>query len=161
MNVLNIYAFCNIDDISWGTKGDTGAKDLGAAKVREDGTFDVNIPILKEEINQSYLDQLEKIKKPTPKEASKPPTSNEDYYAFIRSMTVLVWMFSNFVLIAVVLETGGFNQLDPGSDDTSRSEIFLTVILWMVAFMALFRFLGSSLYLVQRFFAKFKHSQRR
>ena len=161
VNVLNIYAFCNIDDISWGTKGDTGAKDLGAAKVREDGTFDVNIPILKEEINQSYLDQLEKIKKPTPKEASKPPTSNEDYYAFIRSMTVLVWMFSNFVLIAVVLETGGFNQLDPGSDDTSRSEIFLTVILWMVAFMALFRFLGSSLYLVQRFFAKFKHSQRR
>lgn len=162
VNVLNIYAFCNIDDISWGTKGDTGAKDLGAAKVREDGTFDVNIPILKEEINQSYLDQLEKIKKPTPKEASKPPTSNEDYYAFIRSMTVLIWMFSNFVLIAVVLETGGFNQLDSSSsDDTTRSEVFLTVILWMVAFMALFRFIGSSLYLVQRFFAKFKHSQRR
>lgn len=161
VNVLNIYAFCNIDDISWGTKGDTGASDLGAAKVREDGTFDVNIPILKEEINQSYLNQLEKIKKPYTDTGGNNVTSNEDYYAFIRSMTVLVWMFSNFVIIAVVLETAGVNQLD-GSEDTGpsnlRSVVFLTVILWTVAFMALFRFVGCLLYLIQRFLRKFKRN---
>ncbi|CUM65744.1 chitin synthase I [Priceomyces carsonii] len=162
INVLNIYAFCNIDDISWGTKGDTGATDLGSAKVREDGTFDVNIPILKEEINQSYLNQLEKIKNPVPKSEGKQETSNEDYYAFIRSMTVLVWMISNFLIIALVLETGGFSQFSSSDDiddiKTNRAKIFLTVILWMVAFMALFRFIGCVIYLIQRFGKKFKSS---
>ena len=39
VNILLIYAFCNLHDVSWGTKGDNGAsKDLGAAKkVEKDG----------------------------------------------------------------------------------------------------------------------------
>ncbi|CAH2351718.1 chitin synthase 2 [[Candida] railenensis] len=158
INVLNIYAFCNIDDISWGTKGDTGATDLGVAKVKDDGTFDVQIPIRAEEINQSYLNQLEKIKRPIPPDNGPHKRSNEDYYAFVRSMTVLVWMFSNFVIIALVLETAGINQLSTSTTE-SRSTIFLTVILWTVAFMALFRFIGCVLYLIQRFIGKFKASK--
>ncbi|CAN3356846.1 chitin synthase 2 [Diutina catenulata] len=161
VNVLNIYAFCNIDDVSWGTKGDTGPSDLGSAKVREDGTFDVSIPVRQEEVNQSYLNQLEKIKAPQPKNNEKAPVSNEDYYAFVRSMTVLVWMFSNFVIIAVVLEAAGFDTFDADNNSAGRAKIFLTVILWIVAFMALFRFIGCTLYLIQRLGTKFKGSDRR
>lgn len=163
VNVLNIYAFCNIDDVSWGTKGDTGPKDLGVAKVREDGTFDVTIPVLKEEINQSYLNQLEKIKKPQEDDGNSYKPTNEDYYAFVRSMTVLVWMFSNFLIVALVLETGGFNQFDSNSESEqdSRSAVFLTVILWTVAFMALFRFVGCVTYLIKRFLNKFRSRARR
>lgn len=158
INVLNIYAFCNIHDVSWGTKGDTGAVDLGTAKVRDDGTFDVDIPIHKEEINKSYLNQLEKIRDPYVPPKGKGEESSEDYYAFIRSMTVLIWMFSNFAIIAVVLETGGVDQFSENSDTlkTTRSKIFLTVILWTVAFMALFRFIGCIAYLIGRFIRKFK-----
>ncbi|KAI3406877.2 CHS2 [Candida oxycetoniae] len=163
INVLNIYAFCNIDDISWGTKGDVGGKSLGEAKLREDGTFDVSVPILKEEINQSYLDQLEKIRDPAPPSENEGVTSSEDYFAFIRSMTVLIWMFSNFVIIAVVLETGGFNQFVSDNNQnvtkTTRSEIFLTVILWTVAFMALFRFIGCIYYLFSRLARRMKGSE--
>lgn len=166
INVLNIYAFCNIDDVSWGTKGDVGGKSLGEAKLREDGTFDVSVPILKEEINQSYLNQLEKIRDPAPPPEKHVEVNTEDYYAFIRSMTVLIWMISNFVIIAVVLETGGFNQLDGTADDgtdtttkTTRLEIFLTVILWTVAFMALFRFLGCIYYLISRLGRRMRRSE--
>ncbi|KAG2733275.1 hypothetical protein G9P44_004265 [Scheffersomyces stipitis] len=163
VNVLNIYAFCNIDDISWGTKGDTGGASLGEAKLREDGTFDVSIPILKEEINQSYLNQLEKIKNPWVENDSKQATSNEDYYAFIRSMTVLIWMITNFIIVAIVLETGGFNQFESATglqvEKDKRAKVFLTVVLWMVAFMALFRFIGCVLYLIQRLGRKLKPSE--
>lgn len=159
-NVLTIYAFCNIDDISWGTKGDTGAKDLGEAKVREDGTFDVNIPVLKEEVNQSYLMQLEKIKQPQEDDGGSFTPLNEDYYAFVRSMTVLLWMVSNFVIIAIVLNTGGIDQFSKKKDTLSilndRLKVFLTVILWTVAFMALFRFIGCTTYLVQRSLRKLR-----
>lgn len=164
VNVLNIYAFCNIDDVSWGTKGDTGAKDLGVIKVREDGKFSV-IAISEAEINQSYLNQLEKIKVPQPPPEKKVAQSNEDYYAYVRSMTVLVWMFTNFIIIAVVLETGGvadlLNSDNLDLNQNLRAEVFLTVILWLVAFMALFRFIGCTLYLFQRIGTLFKGSDRR
>lgn len=164
INVLNIYAFCNIDDISWGTKGDTGAKELGVVKVTEDGYFDVDISILQEQINQSYLNQLEKIKEPEKTDGGGGEGTNEDYYAFIRSMTVLVWMFSNFVVIALVLETGGFNQFETDTglarSKKSRATTYLSVILWTVAFMALFRFIGCVLYLIQRFFSSFRGSDK-
>ncbi|SGZ56013.1 CIC11C00000004508 [Sungouiella intermedia] len=156
VNVLNIYAFCNIDDISWGTKGDTGAKDLGVVKRLEDGNFKTDLPVLQEEINQSYLDQLNKIKKPIEDTGSGYEPSHEDYYAFIRSMTVLIWMFTNGIVVALVLETGGFNQLSNSTNTTTRSEVFLTVILWTVAFMALFRFIGCITYLIRRFLASFR-----
>ncbi|CAN3366124.1 chitin synthase 2 [Diutina catenulata] len=158
VNVLNIYAFCNIDDVSWGTKGDTGAHDLGTAVVKEDGTFAVNIAISAEEINKSYLKELDKIKQPAPPEKGGNVTSNEDYYKYVRSMTVLVWMLTNFIIVAVVLETGGLKDFDEDENGrTARSEIFLTVVLWIVAFMALFRFIGCSLYLLGRMFKRKKH----
>ena len=39
VNILLVYAFCNLHDVSWGTKGDNGSnKDLGSAKkVEKDG----------------------------------------------------------------------------------------------------------------------------
>lgn len=165
VNVLNIYAFCNIDDVSWGTKGDTGAKDLGVIKVREDGKFSV-IAISEAEINQSYLNQLEKIKVPQPPAPKEVPQTNEAYYAYVRSMTVLIWMFTNFIIIAVVLETGGVDDLLNSDENLDlnknlRAKVFLTVILWLVAFMALFRFIGCTLYLFQRIGTFFKGSNRR
>lgn len=81
-------------------------------------------------------------------------------------MTVLIWMISNFVIIAVVLETGGFNQLDGSESDgtdtttkTTRLEVFLTVILWTVAFMALFRFIGCIYYLISRLGRRMRRSE--
>ncbi|RCK66003.1 Chitin synthase 2 [Candida viswanathii] len=163
VNVLNIYAFANIDDVSWGTKGDVGGATLEKVKMREDGTFDVSVPISQEEINQSYLDQLEKIREPAPPPEKVVEINTEDYYAFIRSMTVLIWMVSNFIIIAVVLATGGLNQFvsitNLANEKSERASIFLTVILWTVAFMALFRFIGCVYYLISRLGRKIKRSE--
>lgn len=170
VNVLNIYAFCNLHDISWGTKGAT-AQSLGDAKITEDGKVEfVDAPITTEEINSLYekqMDILAHVPKPKPmmtdemrkmeeaKQKEKDDERTKDYYAFIRSMVVLTWITSNFVIIALVLETGGLNELaGHNTNDTgglsSRSDVFLTVILWIVAFMAAFRLCGTVYYLVSR-----------
>lgn len=178
VNVLNIYAFCNLHDISWGTKGAT-AQSLGDAKVTEDGKVEfVDAPITTEEINELYekqMDILAHVPKPEieteemkrQKESAQKEKDEEktkDYYAFIRSMVVLVWITTNFVIIAIVLETAGVSQLSATYSSTSttgkstddvvnaRSEMFLTVILWIVAFMAAFRLLGTVYYLISRMF---------
>src|ERR1700709_2502663 len=41
INILNVYAFCNTHDITWGTKGDTKPEKLGTASVGKDGKITV------------------------------------------------------------------------------------------------------------------------
>ena len=168
INILNIYAFCNIDDISWGTKGDTGGVKLALAEKGEDGVFrfQFNVSVEPLEINDSYNKQVAKINQPEdkPDSGDTKKTSSEDYYAFVRSMTVLVWMFTNSIIVTAVLNTGGFDYFGKDSssrvDTENRSTIFLTVILWMVAIMALFRFTGCIAYLVTRIKSKVKSPKK-
>lgn len=44
INVLNIYAFANLHDFSWGTKEDRSEEDLGNAPANKDGTVEVELP---------------------------------------------------------------------------------------------------------------------
>lgn len=73
----------------------------------------------------------------------------EDYYKGFRSAVVLFWMFSNLALAAVVLSTAGLERLTPNSG-TQRTTIYLAVVLWSVAGLSLFRFIGAMWFLVVR-----------
>lgn len=76
----------------------------------------------------------------------------EDYYKGFRSAVVLVWMFCNFALCAVVLSAGGLETVQIGKDKpgVQRSTIYMGVVLWSVAGLSLFRFCGAIWFLVVR-----------
>lgn len=106
VNVFNVYAFCNTHDISWGTKGDTGVKhDLGVVSANEDGKVEVDIPVSAQEIDDSYLGELQVLESPLVEEKQEQSDSEKrtNYYATFRSLVVLFWGFMNIALIAVVL----------------------------------------------------------
>lgn len=163
VNILNIYSFCNIHDVSWGTKGAVQAKDLGSAKStgKKDELMMI-VPGVEEELNEKYLSTLDSLRTvpPDPVEPVNNKKKRDDsYYALVRTITVLVWMLSNAILIAIVLEAGGITTLVGKKKNdalTGNSDIFLSIILWTVAVLAAFRFCGSVLFLTFKLFRPLK-----
>ena len=158
INVLNVYAFCNTHDISWGTKGDDKADELPKVDTK-DGKGKTDLPD-EGDLNAQYERELAvfskkhvEVKKP-PNDAQK-AEAQMDYYRWIRSLNVLIWMITNFGLIALVLSTAGLDDLSPAATEeaeTHRANIYMAVILWSVAVLSAFKFIGLLLFLVVRMF---------
>ncbi|ORZ17345.1 chitin synthase 2 [Absidia repens] len=155
-NILNIYAFCNTHDVSWGTKGDTGvATDLGVVKAKKDGgehTVEVEVPVEQKDIDDAYEEACLELTRHVEAEESHrdPKTKQEDYYRAFRTRLVLSWIISNLALVAIITNTAIFEN-GLGNFET-RSSVYLGFILWSVAGLSVIRFCGSCLYLVFRIF---------
>jgi chitin synthase len=84
VNILLIYAFCNLHDVSWGTKGDNGAsKDLGQAKkVEKDGQemAEVALPTKQEDVENLWQQARQELRVPFKEKSEKrsPETKRAD-----------------------------------------------------------------------------------
>ncbi|KZS93873.1 glycosyltransferase family 2 protein [Sistotremastrum niveocremeum HHB9708] len=153
ISVLNVYAFSNVHDVSWGTKGDNKpASDLGSAnaakgKEGDKNTVDAVVPTDPADINAAYDDALHVINtKPEKVEAKvDAKTVEEDYYKSFRTNVLLAWTLSNVSLyLTAATKTGSQKDL---------ASIYMDFILISVAGLAGFRFIGSTTYMIIRLFA--------
>ncbi len=155
INILNVYAFCNTHDITWGTKGDDKAEKLPSATLKPGGKVDVNIPTDDGDLNAQYEAEMRAFASKAPEEKREMSASErqEDYYKGFRSQVVLFWLMCNFGLVAVVLSTAGLDRIDTTSEsDDKRSAIYLAVVLWSVAGLSAFKFIGAMWFLIVRMF---------
>jgi chitin synthase len=152
INILNVYAFCNTHDITWGTKGDDKAEKLPSATMKPGGKVDVNIPTDDGDLNAQYEAEMRKIvsKAPVEKRTFTPSEIQEDYYKSFRSWVVIFWLVCNFGLVATVLSTAGLERVS--TDEDKKSTIYLAVVLWSVAGLSAFKFLGAMWFLIVRMF---------
>ena len=137
---LQVYAFCNAHDVTWGTKGDNIiSTDLGAAvSGGKDNSVELEMPSEQLDIDSGYDEALRNLRDRI--EVAKPPVPEqqlqEDYYRAVRTYMVVVWLMSNAILGMSVSEAyGGIHVKD---------NLYLKFILWSVAALALFRAVGSS-----------------
>ena len=98
------------------------------------------------------------IAQKAPKETRviSPAEKQEDYYKGFRSGVVLAWILTNLLLAALILSTG-LDRLQVGKVDVAtqdgteqRALIYMKVILFSVAALSLFRFIGACWYLAVR-----------
>jgi chitin synthase len=159
LNILNVYAFCNTHDITWGTKGDDKPEKLPAANLKPGGKVDVAIPTDDADLNTQYEQELRTFstKYTAPKRVVTPEQKHEDYYKGFRSAVVLAWMFCNLALAAIVLNAGGMERVTPQGEtsdatEDQRATIYMAVVLYSVAALAAVRFVGACWFLVTRLF---------
>lgn len=171
INVLNIYAFANLHDVTWGTKGAVKGKFLGSVKAKEDGTVQTEIPIHAAEIDANYRMYAHMISKKEVQEETKEKNMDEvkqSYYATVRSIVLILWITTNFAVVSVILNVGGYAEYDAIKKSHkneyshteevvgSRARVYFAIILWVVAFLAAVRAIGCFVFITQKFINRFR-----
>lgn len=102
VNILMMYAMCNLHDVTWGTKGDNGAvKDLGGAKKvkGENGKemLEVELPTAREDVDHLWMAARNALKTKVPEERQHrdAATKQADHDRNSRTNVVLAWVGSN------------------------------------------------------------------
>ncbi|KAI0030789.1 glycosyltransferase family 2 protein [Vararia minispora EC-137] len=159
INILNIYAFANLDDISWGTKEDsTPDTDLGSVFQNFQSQVDVEVFADVADSNALYEEATDNLKHRKPvirggnglTNAEKEQAAKE-YYAGVRTNVLLAWVVSNGLLLAGILGGGQSSETFSGGDMTA-AKTYLTFVLCFVGFTSIIRLLGSTCYLIVRVF---------
>lgn len=133
INVLNVYAFSNVHDVSWGTKGsDKVSEDLGVVKSSGgDGEVTVDVFSEQKDLNAIYSAELQVLATKPPKEVPKVNTEqmHEDYYKNFRTNVLLAWTMTNAALALAILRVGSDGNF-------VVAQTYMAVMLYTVAGLA-------------------------
>ncbi|KAJ8294291.1 Chitin synthase 1 [Rhodotorula toruloides] len=138
-NILNIYAFCNLHDVSWGTKGSDKVDTLPAAQSKKDGEEKVveTHEKVQEDIDLGFKATVLRAVEPFVEEEEVVTPTMDDRNKTFRTRFICVWLFMNACLALAITRLGS----------SARSRYF-QAILWTTFGLSTIRLLGMLWFLV-------------
>ncbi|KAK2466180.1 hypothetical protein APHAL10511_001822 [Amanita phalloides] len=157
INVLNVYAFCNLHDVSWGTKGSDKAEALPSVKSSKSKDADAAVvedtTRIQEDVDAVFKETVTRaITKMDVPEVQEKPTMDDQNKTF-RTRLVAMWMLSNAALAIAIESMNGVSSGNEKVDEeqlASKQHIYFSVILYSTFGLAAVRFVGCLLYLFKR-----------
>jgi len=154
-NVLNVYAFCNLHDVSWGTKGSDKAEALPSVSSKKNDAEAVveDIANKQEDVDAAFKETVTRaITKVEVKEVPEKPTMDDENKTF-RTRLVAAWMLSNATLAIAIENLNGLESTDfeTNEDELQRKQNdYFAIILYSTFGLALVRFAGCLFYFFKR-----------
>lgn len=168
-NVLNVYAFCNLHDVSiwfsrrilviltfpvqvsWGTKGSDKAEALPSVSSKKSKDADVavveDVARNKEDLDAHFKETVTRaVTKLQVTEEVEKPTMDDENKTF-RTRLVAFWMLTNATLAVSVENLNGLSSGNAEEDDAAlrkKQNIYFAVILYSTFGLAAVRFMGVS-----------------
>ncbi|KIJ70012.1 glycosyltransferase family 2 protein [Hydnomerulius pinastri MD-312] len=157
-NVLNVYAFCNLHDVSWGTKGSDKAEALPS--VSSSKAKDADAPVvedthrIQEDVDAAFKETVTRaVTKIEVQEAVEKPTMDDQNKTF-RTRLVAFWMLSNAGLAVAIENINGLTTATDAVQDENelhaKQNIYFAVILYSTFGLAAVRFIGCLWYWFKR-----------
>ncbi|KAJ7595731.1 chitin synthase [Mycena floridula] len=161
VNVLNVYAFCNLHDVSWGTKGSDKAEALPSVKSKSSlGTGERTVEDTtkrQQDVDASFKETVTRaLKKIDASEVIEKPTLDDENKTF-RTRLVTFWLLTNGALILIVENLNGWlNILDDNitkeairafdAQYSLKRNAYFAFILYSTFGLSAFRFIGFLYY---------------
>ena len=157
-NVVNVYAFCNWHDVSWGTKGSDKADALPAANSTkaDDGKGEVIVEFERpqQDLDSQFNLVVQRALKPYPKEdkSVKVKRETEDENKSFRTNLIIFWFFCNAILI-LILTSKSITEIG-FSGTTNRTKYYFFALIILTAIMAFFRLMGCIIFVTKSYFKR-------
>lgn len=159
VNILNVYAFCNLHDVSWGTKGSDKADALPSVETKKDkqgseGGVIEEIEREQADIDANFKQVVSRAIAPIHNvEVQEKPTMDDSNKTF-RTRFIAFWLLTNGALTVAIENVNGYNkdlsQSQIDKEQSNKQSIYFAVILWSTFGISAFRFLGCLYYWVGR-----------
>ncbi|RDB30009.1 Chitin synthase 1 [Hypsizygus marmoreus] len=161
INVLNVYAFCNLHDVSWGTKGSDKNEALPSLKSKT--SLGADAPTVEdttntqEDVDAAFAETVTRALTKDELDTSRErPTMDDDNKTF-RTRLVASWMFSNAALAISVENIHGWLNIEAPNitgkfikkwqeEMAVKRNMYFTVLLYCTFVLAFIRFLGCLYY---------------
>jgi len=156
-NVLNVYAFCNLHDVSWGTKGSDKAEALpsvSSSKGKNEETAVVqDTERVQEDLDAVFKETVNRaVTKIVAKEAPEKPSMDDQNKTF-RTRLVVFWMLSNAGLAVAIENINGLSTNNLAEDEQNlrkKQNIYFAFILLSTFGLSAVRFFGCLWYFFKR-----------
>lgn len=155
VNVLNVYSFCNLHDVSWGTKGSDKADTLPSVSSKKTGGEDTAVVEdtlrKQEDLNAIFQETVQRaVTKVEVVEKPEKPTMDDENKTF-RTRLVAFWMLTNAALAVAIENINGVVSTTDGDklkqeqlDLRAKQNEYFKVILWSTFALTAVRFIGVS-----------------